>query len=95
LGAGGKVTTSFASVRSLPAVAVQADDKILVAGNSFNGANHDFALARYNADGTLDAGFGTGATVTTDFGSGFAVAIQADGEIIVAGTATSDDFGLS
>ena len=43
------------------AVAVQADGKILVAGASDQGATgYDFALARYNADGSLDASFGTG-----------------------------------
>jgi uncharacterized delta-60 repeat protein/uncharacterized repeat protein (TIGR01451 family) len=63
-------------------------------------------LARYNADGSLDASFGTGGKVTTDFGGGsfdeaHGVALQADGKIIVAGTSTSSvpgstlDFALA
>jgi serralysin len=85
----GKVTTDFGStVDSGRSVVVQADGKILVAGTSLNGSGSDFALARYNADGTLDNGFGTGGKVTTDFGGydwGSRVVMQADGKILVAG----------
>ena len=69
-------------------VAVQADGKIVVVGST--GA--DFAIARFNADGTLDATFGLppGGIVTRDFGSAndaaSAVAIQTDGRILVAGS---------
>jgi uncharacterized delta-60 repeat protein len=78
------------------AVALQADGKIVVAGNAF--ANpftgvSDIAVLRYNADGTLDTtGFGSpNGYVTTNVGAfdnGFAVAVQpADGKIVVAGNA--------
>ncbi|MDZ4255531.1 MAG: putative Ig domain-containing protein [Sulfuritalea sp.] len=81
-------------------VAVQADGKILVADRSYNGSNNDFALTRYNTDGSLDAGFGVAGKVTTAVGLrddvGHAVALQADGKILVAGStwvATNpDDF---
>jgi uncharacterized delta-60 repeat protein len=79
-------------------LALQPDGKIVVAGSS----GLDFALARYNADGSLDAGFGSGGTVTTDFGDwdrAPAVAIQADGKIVVAGTTGGfygpDDIALA
>ena len=49
----GKQTTDFGDWDHGPAVAIQADGKIVVAGGS--GAN--FALARYNADGSLDTAF--------------------------------------
>ncbi|MER7577625.1 Ig-like domain repeat protein [Streptomyces sp. NPDC126514] len=66
------------------AVAMQ-DDKIVVAGF----ANRDIAVVRLTADGSLDAGFGTGGIVTTDisteFGLADAVVVQPDGKIIVAG----------
>ena len=39
-----------------------------MAGSASSGGRNDFALARYNSDGTLDASFGTGGKVTTDFG---------------------------
>jgi uncharacterized delta-60 repeat protein len=57
-----------------------------------------FALARYNPDGTLDPTFGTGGTVTSDFDGSvvFSVgglAVQADGELVVAGTVASGPLG--
>jgi uncharacterized delta-60 repeat protein len=70
-------------------VLVQGDGKIVAAGYSFMGTNEtDFALARYNSDGSLDASFGTNGIVTTDFGVaevGTAAALQGDGKIVVAG----------
>jgi uncharacterized delta-60 repeat protein len=88
-GVNGKVLTDFTSgYDSASGVAVQADGKIVVVGWSGSG---QFALARYNSDGTLDATFGGGGKVMTDFtagGSGATgVAIQADGKIVVVGTA--------
>ena len=64
-GARGKVLTAFAANRanSASAVAIQEDGKIVVAGRSADGVlRHpgDFALARYNPDGTLDRSFGAG-----------------------------------
>jgi hypothetical protein len=91
------------------ALAIQADGKVVVAGSiisEFEGDFHintDFALARYNADGSLDSSFGTGGRVTTDFGDYFptqdfgsydqanALALQADGRIVVGGF-SSDNF---
>jgi uncharacterized delta-60 repeat protein len=52
----------------------------------------DFALARYDADGSLDLTFGSEGRVTTDFGgddAAYAVAVQADGKIVVAGATNS------
>src|SRR5207247_1649268 len=68
---------------------VQQDGKIVVAGYSYNGSNDDFAVARYNTDGTLDTSFDGDGKLTTPFGGsddiGFAVAIQGDGKIVVVG----------
>ncbi|MEZ5842969.1 MAG: hypothetical protein R3D27_04465 [Hyphomicrobiaceae bacterium] len=83
-------------------VTMQPDGRIVVAGYSVNGANDDFALVRYNADGTLDTSFGGGdGIVTTPVGSstdqGFSVAMQPDGRIVVAGSSrigSADDFAL-
>src|SRR5258706_15348432 len=56
---------------------------------SWNGSNDDFALARYNGDGSLDTTFGVGGTLTTAFGAGhdqaISLAIQSDGKLVVAG----------
>ena len=96
-GTGGIVTTDFPGVGDDigNAVAVQKDGKIVVAGQ----ASNDFAVARYNTDGSLDVSFGTGGKVTTNFGGtdiGNAVAIQKDGKIVVAGIGgASEDFAVA
>jgi uncharacterized delta-60 repeat protein len=73
-------------------VATQSDGKIVVAGYSFNGSNYDFALVRYNADGSLDTTFnpiGHNGKVTTAIGSGddgaYSVAVQGNGKIVATG----------
>jgi uncharacterized delta-60 repeat protein len=93
-GAGGKVTTDFASTDDIPySVTVQANGKIVVAGMTDPGAAANFGLVRYNVDGSLDASFGTGGKVVTDFGAkleaGNGVTMQADGKIVVAGFSIS------
>jgi uncharacterized delta-60 repeat protein len=70
-----------------------ADGKIVVAGlATFTGStDRDFAVARYNTNGSLDQNFGVGGIVTTPIGSGTnlenadAVAVQADGKIVAGG----------
>jgi uncharacterized delta-60 repeat protein len=73
-------------------IALQTDGRILVVGNSHNGANDDLAVWRFNADGSLDNTFdGDGYVVHNsaaggnggDYGLG--VAVQADSRIIIAG----------
>jgi uncharacterized delta-60 repeat protein len=92
-GEDGTVTTDFAGRWDLAeAVAIQADGKIVVAGRAENPDSvSKFALARYNADGTLDSAFGGDGKVTTNFTTGYdtalGVAIQADGRIVAAGRA--------
>ncbi len=94
----GKVTIDFdngivAAGDVCSALAVQADGKIVAAGYTqkadFSSA---FAVARLNADGTLDTSFGAGSGKATyvfdaaDFdNAASAVAIQADGKIVLAG----------
>ena len=76
------------------AVAIQpADGKIVAAGYASLGNGNQFAIARYNTDGSLDTtGFNSGGSqpgvVTTQIGSisqAQAVAIQSSGDIIVVG----------
>jgi uncharacterized delta-60 repeat protein len=100
-GAGGMVTTAIGSTNDAAyAIALQGDGKIVAAGNSNNGTNLDFALARYNTDGSLDSTFGTGGKVTTDFsGDDYiptgGVAVQSDGKIVAAGNTHNTDFALA
>jgi uncharacterized delta-60 repeat protein len=90
-GASGKVVTDFfGSDDEATAVAIQSDGKIIAVGSTskpfVNG--RDFALVRYNTDGTLDTTFGQRGKVATVFGSedcALAVAIQQDGKIVAAG----------
>jgi uncharacterized delta-60 repeat protein len=93
-GSGGSVTTDFGGSEAATAVAIQADGKIVTTGSTFSAGVQKFALARYSATGSLDPSFGSGGTVTTDFGlgSGFggALAVQSDGKIVAAGRAGSD-----
>jgi len=90
-GSGGKVTTDFGSGLSRSEdVAIQLDGKIVAAGLVFTGEfTSNFAIARYNPDGSLDTSFGSGGEVRTDFNSGRsfanAVAVQPDGKILAAG----------
>jgi uncharacterized delta-60 repeat protein len=76
------------------AVAMQADGKIIAAGRFYpvGSAPYEFGLLRYNTNGSLDTTFGNGGIVLTPTGASSqarAVAIQADGRIIVAGETTS------
>ena len=92
-GGTGKVTTNFGSGDAqCQSVAVQSDGKIVVAGIAFNAGaigGGDFAVVRYNLDGSLDTSFNGTGKVTTDFAGGYdygqSVAIQSDGKIVVAG----------
>ncbi len=99
-GTGGMVTTDFGGNDHGNSVAIQSDGKIVVAGAADIGGTYDFALARYNTDGSLDTTtpFGTAGTgmVTTDFGAGdggWSGAIQSDGKIVVAGGSGSGGAG--
>jgi uncharacterized delta-60 repeat protein len=75
------------------ALAIQFDGKIVAAGIASFNQGGDFGISRYNGDGSLDATFGIGGKVTTDFsgrGDGaHALAIQSDGRIVAAGVANS------
>lgn len=85
-GMGGRVTLPPAIVAE--AVVAQPDDKLVVVGSD----SLEFRAVRYDADGTLDGGFGVGGVVSVDVGGTGpqtkAVALQADGKIVLGGYAT-------
>lgn len=100
----GRVTTDFFGFFDLAnALAIQPDGKIVLAGSAFNGVRNDFALVRYNPDGSLDSSFDGDGRLTTDFTGGgdiaYGVVIQPDGRIVVAGVsnnlASSDDVAIA
>lgn len=96
-GIGGKTTTDFGGIGGHDrayAMALQPDGKIVAVGQARTTSGYDdFGVARYMPDGSLDASFGTGGLVTTSVAPGtgqnyaFAIAIQKDGDIVVAGDA--------
>ncbi|MCW5212439.1 hypothetical protein VU04_05980, partial [Desulfobulbus sp. TB] len=77
------------------ALALQKDGKILAAGYSSNNGSRDFALARYNSDGSLDRDFGLEGLVVTAISDSddeiTSVAVQDDGKILLTGTALGDE----
>src|SRR5262245_48934542 len=83
----GIVTTDHNEFDQINDIVIQTDGKIVAAGHSgiLHGSTQEplsIMVARYNADGSLDATFGSGGIVTTDIGTyakAWAVAIQADG----------------
>jgi len=92
---GGFITIDFSGGNERAySLTQQADGKLVVAG----GSGADFALVRYNTDGTLDSGFGTNGLVTTDFAgnydNGFSLIQQTDGKLLLAGS-SNDDFALA
>ncbi|MEZ5494606.1 MAG: hypothetical protein R3E61_08535 [Pseudomonadales bacterium] len=98
----GKVTTAIgAGTDSGVSVIQQTDGKLVVAGYSFTGSNDDFALVRYNIDGSLDTSFDGDGKVTTDISGDYdrasSVIQQADGKLVAAGRSVNggnEDFAL-
>jgi uncharacterized delta-60 repeat protein len=101
----GKVTTTFGGSDVGSALALQGDGKLVVAGSTRGCGDEDFALARYNTDGSLDTSFSGDGRVCTGFGGdregALAVAIQNNAfpgdhrtRIVVAGTTDDDDCPL-
>ncbi len=94
----GRVLTQLGSVDDeASSVLIQPDQKILVAGASRNQlARLEITLVRYNPDGSLDSGFGNAGVVRVANDSisapskASALALQADGKILVAGTSNID-----
>jgi uncharacterized delta-60 repeat protein len=89
--ADGKVTLSFGEGSGgANAVALQADGRIVAAGEASGATSNDFALARLNPNGSLDTTFGSGVVLTDLSGAedvATSLAVQADGKIIAAGMA--------
>jgi uncharacterized delta-60 repeat protein len=100
----GKVTTLLGQFNAYAqAIALQSDGKIVLAGYKDARHNNDFALVRYNANGSLDTTFASAGIAVNDlFGSSddaaYALTIQPDGRIIASGRTgqyPSFRFGLA
>jgi uncharacterized delta-60 repeat protein len=101
----GVVATDFGfGIDGAWSVAVQPDGRIVTAGTAYTGANEDFAVARYTSHGALDGTFSIDGRATADFASGWdqglAMALLANGKILVGGEETpspaaTSDFALA
>lgn len=98
-GIDGKVVGPDFDWTDISGAVVDSQGRIIIVGNKYNGNDDDFAIARYNADGSLDGSFGVNGQVLVDFpGSGYgsydvarAVTVDKDDRIIVVGTARDND----
>ena len=90
-GVNGTVITDLGGQDVINGVALQNDGKIVAAGRTGFSAD-GWAVARYNADGSLDSTFGLNGVVITDLLPGsdvaYDVAVQGDGKIVVVGQAS-------
>lgn len=91
-GTNGVVQTSFVgNEAAVSSVALQSDGKIVAVGYVYLSNGQAVALARYTAQGVLDADFGDGGKLTTRISTedeGRSVALQSDGKIVVGGWTT-------
>jgi uncharacterized delta-60 repeat protein len=96
-GTAGRVVTPVSNGNDFArSVAAQADGKLIVVGECFNGTNTDLCAARYHTNGALDTSFGGGGKVITPLCAGASqardVAVQANGQLIVVGEGCNDSF---
>jgi uncharacterized delta-60 repeat protein len=71
-------------------IGLLSDGRIVLGGYSATTLDHDFTVACYNPNGTLDQTFGTGGIATSDFSGGsddiaYALAVQRDNKIVLGG----------
>ncbi len=88
-GNAGKVMNRFNLSDSISDIALQPDGKIVTANSAFVNNNYDLGVSRYNPDGSVDTAFGSQGDTTTDLANSSdratAIALQADGKILVGG----------
>jgi uncharacterized delta-60 repeat protein len=92
-GSGGSVATDFGPISYATSIAIQPDGRIVLGGASEDSVSSPtsvmFALARYTAGGALDATFGSGGKVTTDFTGNEQIdslTLTSDGKIVAGGS---------
>lgn len=90
----GRALIAVGNVSRAYAVALQADGRIVVAGSTGSGFDENYAVARLNADGSLDTTFNTVGYRAIDLGYGdkaYSVLLQSDGKIVLVGTAETPE----
>ena len=99
-GDGGRVETQLGDSSGASAVVLQEDGKLVAAGWSYDDEVPSFALARYNADGSLDPTFGAAGKVRTPwpgwYGAGASDLVRdPNARLVVAGEVNSGHKGWS
>ena len=95
-GTGGRTVFDLGGIETVGDVAVLPSGKILVAGGSNAGTStgSDFAVARFNADGSVDTTFASSGKLVAHLGGTnervVGMAVQSDGKIVVTGTMAGD-----
>jgi uncharacterized delta-60 repeat protein len=96
-GDGGTATADLGGYDESYAAALQPNGKIVVAGHTpVTDVNDDVAVARLQPHGGLDTTFSFDGRTTVDFGGfdyAYAVALQPNGRIVLAGS--SNDFAIA
>jgi uncharacterized delta-60 repeat protein len=89
------INSTYYSFQTAYAVAIQTDNKIIVAGygarGEFEDVNYDMIIARLTADSKIDSSFGVNGIAIADYGKGdiaYDIAIQPDGKIIIQGSSS-------
>ncbi len=99
-GSNGRVITDFGNDDRASCMVTQSENKILVAGSTSSGSSN-FAIVRYNGDGTLDTSFSGDGRLDFDFGGDDfcqAMAVQHDGKIVLVGYTSANgtnDFAVA
>lgn len=94
-GTNGVVITDMGANDFATSMVVLPDGSFILSGYSLSGINGSFALAKYDQNGMLAAGFGTGGKVLTPIGTearAYAIQVRSDGKIIVAGFSRAGSF---
>jgi uncharacterized delta-60 repeat protein len=101
-GTQGSLRVMLGNFESYFSLAVQSDNKIVIAGQNMGPTGSDFSCIRYNSDGSLDTSFDSDGKVITQIGVrtdiAFDIKIQTDGKIVLAGFSNqglnNDEFAL-
>jgi uncharacterized delta-60 repeat protein len=97
-GTNGAVKTTMGDFASIMQVVQQPDGKLLAMGLAYAPTN-SMAVARYNADGSLDGSFGSAGKFIApyEYHRGNSIALQGDGKIVIAGDAfdTAETRGIA
>ena len=100
-GSGGIVTTDLGGDDFLNAGGLYPDGKLVAFGNNEIGGTRNFAVMRYNSDGSLDDSFGSGGIVITDIGGSSmdddrvnVGVVQSDGKLVAFGV-SDDNFAAA